>query len=139
MELSIEELKELHAEIKNHKYRQNYENKYADEYRKLLYKLSDNFYHYVKDTKYHASERFIHDFNLYIGNLGRESDKESYKQIREFAIMHTERCIGVIHKFLDDGTVPFYYDTYKDKGGTRHSVKITFNEATGKYEGFVEL
>jgi hypothetical protein len=135
MTTTLEDLRKKHNEIKRHPYRENFEDKYVAGYKELLYRLGDFFYDVVKETKYKASTRFIHDYNLYIGNLDRDS-----KSLRDFAGKHTDMCIGVIHTFIDTGEVLFYYDTFKHpKTGERKSVKITFNENTGMYEGFINV
>jgi len=135
MKLTISEYKKLHEDIKNHRYRENLDKKYLESYKNLLGTLSDNFYFLTRDTKFKASSRFLHDFNLCTLNLGRDG------VVGDFAQQHIERCIGVIHNFIDTGEVSYYYDTFKNpkNSGKRESVKITWNEIKQRYEGFVEL
>lgn len=105
----MEKLKQLHDEIKEHPYRVLNEEKHLAEYKNLLYKLSDAFYFAVIETKYKVAKNLVHDFNGAITNLGR--DKYRYAAINDF---HIEYCIGVVHKFIDTGTIDEFQTYYPD-------------------------
>jgi len=128
----MEELTEIHKKVKEHRFRLNLERKYRDSYRELLHKLSHEFYVEVSKTKYKSSRNFIHDFNLGISNVGRENFI-----YESFWAFHVECCISVIHRFIDTGTVPYYFDTYKEDG-KRKQARIVFDESIEKYTGFIE-
>jgi hypothetical protein len=108
---SIELLIELHDVIKQHPYRLSGELKYWSDYRTLLYKFSDVSYWEIKkvyNDKYTNWGGMWHDFNWAIGSR---------------SIIHIERCIGSIHKFIDTGEFDGYYTYYAgcniDKGVNR--------------------
>ena len=121
-------LSELHDIIKNHPYRLTKDDKYRESYQKLLYKLGDLFYNLIKeDKKYSESKRMLHDFS---GSI-RKIDSKEWDHFT-----HTERCIGVIHTYIDTEEVPYFYEYYTGVNipDTLHrSIKCIFDERDGNY------
>lgn len=96
---SLELLCQLHDMIKQHPFRYSNDNQYWDNYCKLLIELSDISYWEIK-KKYKDYKNWSgmwHDFNASIWNQN---------------ITHIERCIMVIHKFIDTGNFDEYYTYY---------------------------
>jgi len=100
-------LKQIHSNIKDHPYRLDFDKKYVDDYKKELLKLSTEFYLSVKDTRYSDASSMFHDFNCSIRNLSRP-----HIDIYKDHLLHTERCLGVIHEYIDTGIVSVYYTYY---------------------------
>jgi len=125
----MEKLIELHDMVKNHPYRTNKEESYLSVYKKLLYKLSEEFYDSLGTSKYKNARNMIHDFNGSIANIGRTNYDDS------MAIAHVEKCIGTIHEFIDSEKVEYFYVYY---AGCNHFElprvqKYVWDEAFNKY------
>jgi hypothetical protein len=125
----MEKLIELHDIIKNHPYRVNKEDKYLDSYKKLLYKLTHKFYEVLRDSKYKNARNMIHDFNASISNIGKENYDDS------MAVAHVEKCLGVIHIFIDTNKIEFFWTYYT---GYNHlelprNKKYIWDDSTNKY------
>ncbi len=92
-------LKETHDAVKNHPYRLANDEKYLKSYRDLLYSLSHKLVVELKEDKllFRAVMIMNHDFNGAIFNNNTE---------------HIERCLGVVHRFIDTGEIPEVYSYY---------------------------
>lgn len=100
------ELSNIHDAVKNHPWRMEFQDKYLKDYRSLLYKFSGKFFDIIKNSEQtkiaeHPPYGFEHDFNSAIFGLPQE-----------YAIIHVERCIGSIHKFIDTNNFDEYYTYY---------------------------
>jgi hypothetical protein len=98
MNNELDKLIELHDIIKMHPYRLQFEKAYMNNYQKALYELSDTWYKVMKNhPKFKDSNWMLHDFNGSIMGLNHS---------------HIERCLGIIHRFIDTGEVPVFYTHY---------------------------
>ena len=105
----LEELVDIHDAIKQHPYRKEFSKEYMSSYYKLLTKLKEKFWDYIKITKYYTDytslPEFYHDF-------GWSSRALYYDKIPPEAIQHQELCISAIHHFLETGKFDEYYTYY---------------------------
>lgn len=133
----MERLTELHGIVKEHPFRLNFDDRYKDSYRKSLVSLQKEFYEeakkipcLMKDGKHFKAINFYHDFSSAIGQLFY-GDVQKYGQN---AIIHIERCIGAIHKFIDTGRFDEYYAYGRpEESGERKCLKYTYRKSTGEF------
>jgi hypothetical protein len=126
---------ELHDMVKNHPYRLSGDEKYERSYIDLLHNLSSVAYceirKYCEKNGIKNGIGMFHDFNASMYNLKRSE-----------RIQHIERCIMVIHRFIDTGVFDEYYTYYYGcniEDGVNRLRKYVLNKENNKFEGIYTL
>lgn len=134
-ESSMELLIKLHDMVKEHPYRLDGERQYASDYRDLLFDLSHIAYceirKYCDKNNIKNGTGMFHDFNGAICGLG----SMLYNQ-------HIERCLMVIHRFINTGVFDEYWTYYTGcniEKGVNRIRKYVIDPETNAFEGVYTL
>lgn len=133
--MNLSKLIELHEVVKNHPYRINSEDIYMKSYRDALFSLSHEFSLRVVETIYNDSQNMVHDFNHSILAW-------TFNTIHQnLHLAHIEKCIGVIHNFIQTNKVEYYYTFYVEENtlGLPHNKKYVWDEKKEKYFLYLTL
>ena len=122
-----DKLKELHDSIKLHPFRLEFEEKYKKDYLYLLETLGNEFSEEIRKTKYKDSYKILHDFREDICSI-------YYNRSNDFS--NIERCLGIIHLFINTAELSEYCTYYNGPNILQSQSRFTkylFDEATSKY------